>query len=220
MNRARRFRLLPFVSGLMLASCAHPGSAPEEPAPVSPRLIRVDVEDSDEGHLVQQELKLEPVRTIGRSFYFERTAVAESRLRAAGFEPVLAEPEEGMAEVVVVRRKGSERALTDAGAHVMLRERTYWIVRVTPAQRRTLARLGYRVAPLGKREPHPRQVSVAAADADQVREVVARHMDVFHVEQRGKAITVRGAAFDDGIDALRARGFEVKVLPDLPGVTR
>jgi hypothetical protein len=63
-------------------------------------------------------------------------------------------------------------------------------------------------------------VSVAAADADQIREVVARHVDVFHVEKGEKGSTVRGAAFDDGIDALRARGLHVQVLPDLPGVSR
>jgi hypothetical protein len=219
-DRTRRFRLPILIAALSLAACAHGDRVPDEPGPGGPPLLRIDVEDADEGLLVEQELKLRPVRARGRALYFVRTADTESRLRGAGFEPVAADPEEGAAEVVVVRRKGPETRLADAGARVLLRERGYWVVRVTPAQRRTLARLDYRVEPLGDREPRPRQVSVAAADPDQVRDVVARHMDVFHVEKGEKGVVVRGAAFDDGIDALRAEGLDVQVLPDLPGVTR
>lgn len=223
MDRNRQFRLKSLAVALSLVSCAHLDRIPDEPRPAGPPLLRIDVEDADEARLVEQELKLRPVRARGRTLYFDRTADVEQRLRGAGFEPVAADPEEGAAEVVVVRRMGPETRLADAGARVVLREREYWIVRVTPAQRRTLARLDYRIEPLGDRGPHPRQVSVTAADATQVREVVALHMDVFHVEKAKKGekgLVVRGAAFDDGIDALRAERLDVVVLPDLPGVTR
>ena len=224
MDRTRRFRLPSLAVALTLVSCGHLERIPDEPKPTGPPLLRIDVEDADEALLVEQELKLRPVRARGRSLYFVLTDDTERRLRGAGFEPVVADPEEGAAEVVVVRRAGPESRLADVGARVLLREGAYWIVRVTPAQRRTLARLDFRVEPLGDREPHPRQVSVTAADATQVREVVARHMDVFHVEEPRKGekqgLVVRGAAFDDGIDALRAERLNVVVLPDLPGVTR
>lgn len=220
MNGTRRsFLTLVASLSLVIVSCAHREHAPDDPGG-GPPLLRVDVEDADEAILLEQALKLRPVRTSGRALYFESTADSEKRLREAGFEPVAADPQEGVSEVVVVRRKGPERRLADAGAHVVLREPGYWIVRVTSAQRRTLARLGFRVEPLGKREPRPRQVNVTAADAQQVRDVVARHIDVFHVAPGEKGVTVRGAAFDDAIDALRARGLEVQVLPDPPGVTR
>lgn len=220
MNRTHRLGVQMLAAGLALAACAHAERVPEEPAPAGPPLLRVEAEDADEALLVEQQLKIRPVRASGRTLYFERTADAERLLREAGFEPAAADPEEGAAQVVVVRRKGAEKRLADAGARVLLREPGYWIVRVSPAQRRTLARLGYRVEPLGDREPHPRQVRVAAADADQVRDVVARHVDVFHVERGEKGLVVRGAAFDDAIDALRALGLAVEVLPDPPGVTR
>jgi hypothetical protein len=223
MDRFHQFRLQGLAVALSLVSCTHLERIPDEPKPAGPPLLRIDVEDADEARLVEQELKLRPVRARGRTLYFERTDDSERRLRGAGFEPVAADPEEGAAEVVVVRRTGPETRLTDAGARVLLREKAYWIVRVTPAQRRTLARLDFGIEPLGDREPHPRQVSVTAADATQVREVVALHMDVFHVEgpRKGeKGLVVRGAAFDDGIDALRAERLNVVVLPDLPGVTR
>ena len=53
-----------------------------------------------------------------------------------------------------------------------------------------------------------------------ISDVVARHVDVFNVESAEQGLVVHGAAFDDGIDALRAEGLDVKILPDPPGVTR
>lgn len=181
---------------------------------------RIDVDDSTEAVLIEQELGIKPEVIRGRSFFYRGNEQINKRLQEFGYQPVATDPEDILSRVVRIPRRGKEAALRDVGVTVILRERTYWVVRATAKQLRVLTRLGYGVQDLGKREVRPRQVSVRVSTASQVADVVAPRIDIYHVRPVEKGFVVRGAAFDYAIDELRDLGFVVTVEPDPPGVIR
>jgi hypothetical protein len=77
-----------------------------------------------------------------------------------------------------------------------------------------LKRLNYRVAELGKDEPRPRQIRVLIDKLEDVGKVAPLLADIFNEEPAGKRFAVYGAAWDDMIDELKARGYAIEPLPD------
>lgn len=192
---------------------AEPGTKPRG-------LYRIEVEDAVEAALIEQELRIRPELVRGRWFYFFGDERINQRLRELGYRPLPTDPEDIRTRVVRVALKGTEAELRDIGVTVVLREKQYWVVRATPRHLRTLSRLGYRIEELGEQELRPRQIRLVVAKESQVDEVGALRVDIFGVRKLKEGYEIGGGAFDDVIDELRARGFEVEILPDPPGVIR
>jgi hypothetical protein len=184
------------------------------------KLYRIEVEDEDEAALIQQELKLQPALVRGQSFYYYGDEQINKKLAEFDYHASAVDPDEIFTRVVRIVGKAEETALRDLGATVILRERGYLIIRATPKQLRTLSRLGYKIEELGAKEPQPRRVRLAVSTAAQVAEVGALRVDIDTVQKGKEGNVILGDAFDDVIDELRARGFNVQILPDYPGVTR
>ncbi len=183
-------------------------------------LYRIEVEDAVEAALIEQELRIRPELVRGRLFYFFGDERTNRRLGELGYQPLPTDPEDIRVRVVRVAQKGTEAELRDIGVTVVLREKQYWVVRATPGQLRMLSRLGYRIEELGEREPRPRQIRLVVARESQVDEIGSLRVDIFGVRRLKDGYEIGGGAFDDVIDELRARGFEVEILPDPPGVVR
>jgi hypothetical protein len=182
---------------------------------------RIDVEDSIEAGLIEQQLKLKPTLIRSRSFYYDGTEEINQLLRRYGYQPVRVNREDILIRLVMVsRKKGGEEDLVKAGATVVLREREYWVVRATLTQLQLLERLGFLVEDLGRREPRPRQVRIAVSRLEQVAEVGGLRVDIYGTTKSEKGYIILGGAFDDSIDELKVAGFEVEILPDPPGVIR
>lgn len=182
---------------------------------------RIDVEDSIEAGLIEQQLKVKPVLIRSRSFYYYGNEDINQLLRRYGYEPVRVNREDVLTRlVVVITKKGTEEDLVKAGTTVVLREREYWVVRATLTQLQLLERLGFLVEELGRREPHPRQVRIAISRLEQIAEVGGLRVDIYDTTKSEKGYIILGGAFDDSIDELKAAGFEVEILADPPGVIR
>jgi hypothetical protein len=91
---------LGIVAGVWFVACAHQERVSESARSGGAPLLRIQVDDADEALLVQQQLKLRPIRARGSALYFARTAETEALLRRAGFEPAAADPEEGTSALV------------------------------------------------------------------------------------------------------------------------
>lgn len=183
-------------------------------------LYRIEVEDASEAALIEQELKVKPELLQGRSFYYYGDESINKRLLALDYRPSPVDPDDIFTRLVRVERRGTEAALRDIGVTIVLRERSYWVVRGTRKQLRVVARSGYRVQELGRREPRPRQVRLVVSTPAQVDEVGALRVDIYDVQRTPAGYVIHGGAFDDAIDDLRARRFVVQILPDPPGVIR
>jgi len=183
-------------------------------------LYKIQVEDAVEAELIEQELKVKPELVRDRSFYYSGDEVTNKRLREFGYEPVLVDRDEVFSRVVFVPRRGNEELLREVGATVVLRELRYWIVRASPKQLRVLERLGFVIQDLGRREPHPRQVFLVVKDRAQVEQAAQLGVDIYTARPTQRGLEISGAAFDDAIDQLRARGYVVEIEPDPPGVNR
>jgi hypothetical protein len=206
---------------LSIASCPPiSGQTPDPGANQARPLYRIEVEDATEAALIEQELKVRPELIQGRSFYYYGDENINKQLRALDYQPALVDPDDVLTRLVRVERKGTEAALRDFGVTIVLREREYWVVRGTPRQLRVLSRSGYKVQELGKWEPRPRQIRLIVSNASQVAEVAGLRVDVYSAQKTEQGYVIHGAAFDDVIDELQARGFKVEILPDPPGVIR
>ena len=184
-------------------------------------LYRIAIEDPNEAGLIEQQLKLKPVLVESGSFYYHGDGKVNELLRGYGYVPRPVNREVVLTRLVKVsRKKGSEEDLTRAGVTIVLRERNYWIARATLAQVQLLERLGFAMEKLGHRELHPRQIRIAVARREQIAEVGALRVDIYSTTKSEKEYVIRGAAFDDSIDELKAAGFKVEILTDPPGVVR
>jgi len=182
--------------------------------------FRIDVDDSTEANLVEQQLRIKPVLVRDRSLYYYGNEETNELLHRYGYQPVRMNPEDVLTRVVRVIHKGEEEDLTRTGVTIVLREREYWMVRATVTQLRLLGRLGYQVEELGRREPRPRQVRIVVSQREQVAEVGTHRVDIYSAAKSESGYVILGAAFDDSIDELRAAGFRVEILADPPGVVR
>lgn len=220
-RRRRRHRrggpTLLLVGGMVLLSAR---SGAQEASRATDSLYRIEVEDATEAALIEQELKVRPVLVRGRSFFYLAEPALNRRLEELGFKPERSEAAELSSRVVRVPRTRPEPRLRDLGARVILRERGYWIVRVTEAQLAALRRADFKDEPLRPGEPRPRQVRLLLRDTESIRERIAPRIDLYNVEATKEGYAVLGSAFDDALDHLRAQGFTIQVLPDPPGVKR
>lgn len=218
MQLRRLVRNLPALAlGLSLAACCSLCRPPEEPPsmidlePDDPRPVySVEVADADEAALLEQQLGVEPVRQIGTMLYFFDAEGLGEQLRDFGYQPERANSYQVFRRVVRVDRLGYEEQLLAAGVRLINREEEYWVIDGALANLRSLERAGYRLRPLGRDEPLPREVRIRLEEAGQLQQVVAIHVDVFNVEESDAGIFVYGGAFDHQIDQLREAGFEVE----------
>lgn len=237
-SRQLRLAMLPLglAAALMAGgACCHyryPGTGVPGGGPL-PVLDSIVIEDPLEAALLQQELGLKPYRVVGRTLYYEDTGLTP-RLISLGYQPRREAAAALVERLVRVdrRRKADvreEQALREAGALIVLRERTYWIVRASVERLQLLSRLGFRLEGIDGREPRPRQVLVQVASLEQVGAVARAGVDIYAVgpapasrayEQKERGYVIAGGAFDNAIDSLREQGFMVSLQPDPPGVTR
>ena len=208
------------VLGLEGASPGRSSQNYQQPNDTGRSFYRIDVEDSIEAGLIEQQLKIKPALIRSRSFYYYGDEKINRLLHSYGYEPVRVNRDDVLTRLVMVIRKGSEEDLVKAGTTVVLREREYWVVRATLTQLQLLERLGFSVEELGRREPRPRQVRIVVFRRDQVAEVGALRVDIYETERSDQGYVILGGAFDDSIDELKAAGFKVEILADPPGVVR
>lgn len=211
--------------------CKHQtGPGPMPPEPEHAVVSAVEVEDAIEVALLEQEIGLMPVRLEERTLYYVPDAAVSRRLEELGYQP------KGVDGAQVYRRVmkatgGEDDDVREAGVTVLLREEDHRVVYGTIQQLRVLARLGVRLEEV-RRDPRPRQVRVLVGSAEDVRAVAEAGVDVYssapaRAEQEQKrrqryeqGYVVYGGAFDDAIDRLRERDFDVEVLPDPSEVER
>jgi hypothetical protein len=193
----------------------------QQPHDKGASFYRIDVEDSIEAGLIEQQLKVKPTLIRSRSFYYYGNEEINQLLRRNGYEPVRVNRVDVLTRLVmVIRKQGTEEDLAEAGVTVVLREREYWVVRATLRQLQLVERLGFSIEELGHREPRPRQVRIAVSRLEQVAEVGSLRVDIYDTTKSKKGYVIMGGAFDDRIDELKAAGFEVEIMPDPPGVIR
>src|SRR5437667_1693737 len=175
------------------ASSAQSLQAAQRPDSARKSFYRLDVEDSIEAGLVEQQLKLKPVLVLSRGFYYYGDDEINQLLRRYGYVPVRVNRDDVLTRVVMVpRKKGTEEDLVKAGATVVLREREYWVVRATLTQLQLLDRLGFVAEELGRREPRPRQVRIAVPRREQIAEVGELRVDIYSTAKSEKGYVVLG----------------------------
>lgn len=178
---------------------------PPDPRPV----LAIEVADDIEVELLQQQLKLEPVRRDGQRVYFHEAGDISARLVQYGYQPRPVNAYDVFRRVVRVRRQGEEDALGKFGVTLINREETYWVVEGALGNLRALERAGYRLEMLGTNEPRPREIRVSLRSRDEVQRIAEMHVDIFSVAETKAGWVLTGAAFDHQIDRMRAAGFEV-----------
>ncbi len=181
------------------------------------KLYRIRVEDAAEAALIQQQVKAAPVQLRDRWFYYRGDERLNARLRELHYDPQEVDPREIAGQFVrieAVEGEEGKRAMAEIGARVLIREPKYWIVRVTPQQLQLLKRSKYRIGELGPQGPRPRQVRVLVDRREEAAKVAPLLADLFSEEPAGKRVALHGAAWDDMIDVLKARGYTVERLPD------
>lgn len=197
-----------------------PGAVPTETRP----LDVIEVEDPIETALLEQELGLTPVTTVGRKVYFRGDEALLGKLAELGYAVGQEDANEVLQRVMRVRGLEDEAMLDELGLRLLLREERSWVVYGPLARLRTLARLGFTVEDLRRgEEPRPREIVVVLDDPERVGEVARAGVDVYiagyqpagqepTTDQRRRFV-VRGGAFDYAIDALREKGFTVEIEP-------
>lgn len=215
---------LPLLALALLAACA-----PRQPAPEAPReppgqelvlpppsrepRYAIATSDPDEVALLRQQLKLGNVTVTQGLMYFDADQGQLGRLRELGYTVTQADPEAVGYRIVRVRRRGQEEELRGQGLTVISREPGYWIVSGTLAQLRRLVAAGYRLEAIAPNEPRPRLIRIDVASQLDVQRVANFEIDIHSVLEGQGRFTIRGAALDMQIDALRAAGFTVVVVP-------
>ena len=185
----------------------------EEPKEERP-LYFIKVDDAVEAALIEQQLQLKPVMIRDGLFYYYGDERLNARLREFGYEPGVAEAGEVFERYVCVSRTDDENPLLEAGARILLREQEYWLVMATTNQLRTISRLGYKIRAVSERELRPRIVRIYVQKKEEVGEIAKLLSDIFSIEPEEQMIAVYGAAWDDMIDKMRARGYSVEIKPD------
>ena len=228
-------RIAAVLALLSLASaCATKGPQPAPPtvpdvlnlAPADARdIASIDVGDPMEAALLQQELKVAPIRMEGSRLYYASNNALNAQLRSYGYDPKKEEPLLVHNRLVQIARSGSasEDAIRAAGARIVTREDTYWLVYGSLAALQNLARSGFRITPL-KGEARPREVKIEAATLADVQKIGALRVDIFTVrphrktpnDEHAQGFDVYGAAFDDAIDELRAAGYNIERISTVP----
>lgn len=212
-----------FLLILLTAGTSTGRSAQEYKEPENPHqaLYRIEVEDSVEAGLIEQQLKIKPVLVHNRALYYYGNEEINELLRRYQYAPVRVNKEDVLTRLVVVHRKTRDESdLVKAGVTVVLREREYWVVRGTLRQLQLVEQLGFALEEVGRREPRPRQVRIIVSRREQVAEVATLRVDIYDTTKSEKGYAIMGGAFDDSIDELKAAGFKVEILPDPPGVIR
>lgn len=225
-------RTITFCIALLfaVAGCKHApgyGGAPGvDLEPPREPILAVGVGDAIEAALLEQQLRLVPVRLDGTTLYLYDRGDIRARLASLGYEPQRVNGAEVARRVVRVSLQGGAPRddLSKFGVNVINREREHWVVTGTVAALRALAGAGYRLEPVRDPEPRPRQVRIRARSAEDVGKL-GGIVDIYSVERAGRpneqqregAVIVYGAAFDSQIDQVRELGMEVEILPPPPG---
>ncbi len=215
----REVHVVPITLLALLAWCAcrSPRAAEVNLAPRDVRpLHRIEVEDADEAEILAQQLKVEPVRVEAGAFYFVAGEALLARLAALGYTPQLSDRLQVERRVVRVQGPAGEEVVLRNGARLINREEGYLVVDGSLAQLLALRDLGFRLAPLGRGEPRPREVRILGQSVEDVQRVNALHVDIFAAVRTRSGVLVSGAAFDYQIDALRQAGFQVERVSTVP----
>src|SRR4029077_10474117 len=103
------------LSTLLSLEATSPGQSSQnyqQPTDQGRSFYRIDVEDSIEAGLIEQELKVKPVLIRSRAFYYYGNEEANQLLRRYGYEPVRVKREDVLTRLVmVIRKKGTEEDL-------------------------------------------------------------------------------------------------------------
>ena len=207
---------------LLFCACRHggygggptgPGTPPVSLEPNDGRpLFSIEVGDGIETALIQQRLRLEPLRLEGKRLYFHDTGDIRAQLAAFGYEPAPADPYRVYERVVRVRKRGDEAALRRAGVTLINREAEAWIVRGDLGTLRGLVSAGYLITPIASNEPRPRYIRVYVSTPAQAQEV-GRIVSIYASGRAGdqeRGLLLAAEAFDTDIDALIAAGYRIE----------
>jgi hypothetical protein len=196
--------------------------------PPSEPILAVAVGDAIEAALLEQQLRVAPVRLDGTTLYLYDRGDIRARLESLGYEPQRVNGADVAQRVARVSRRGAApgEEIAQFGVSVINRERDHWVVTGSVAALRGLAGSGYRLDPVRDPEPRPRQVRILARSIEDVGRL-GGIVDIYSVEgadrrryetndQQGRGVIVYGAAFDSQIDQVRALGMDVEILPPPP----
>ena len=201
---------------LMLAACCtvrpprqeEVNLKPNDPRPV----YSITVEDADEVALLRQQLEIEPIHTKAATLYFVGTEGIAEKLKELGYDPAMADPYQVYERVVRVYRKGTEEELLKFGVGFYNREKDYWIVRGNLSQLIALKGMGYRIATVDPSGPRSREVRVIVPNKEDVAWIATIHVDIFTAQETREGIVVYGGAFDNQIDQMREKGYQVEII--------
>lgn len=212
--------VLAVLAALISAGCRK-HSPPMDLKPPDPRPVyAIQVTDADEAAILQQQLRIDPLRMAGGTFYFHAAEAQLGLVRDAGYFAQQQNPAATYRRVVEVRKaaKPTEDQVLKFGVQLLNREPDHLVVSGTLDQLAALQSAGFRLqAPA--REPRPRFVRIAVTDnRASVQRLSEMGVDIHSVEadrEQGaregsfRRWTVFGGAFDSVIDAVKQGGFTV-----------
>lgn len=184
-------------------------------------VFSIEVGDGIEAALLEEKLGLAPLRLTGKTLYFYDAPDIRKKLADYGYEATQADPYAVYERVVRVARRGEESDLKRFSVRLINREPDAWIVRGQIGVLRALAAAGYSLSAIASNEPRPRVIRVWARTPEEVQQI-SRYVSIYAVsgqfvpKDNQRLIGVAATAFDDGIDALTAAGFNVERLEDPP----
>jgi hypothetical protein len=210
-------KFLPVIVGcLMLTACCSVRPPRQDEVNLKPPDARpvfsIVVEDADEIAILKQQLKIEPVQTIGPTLYFAGDERIAEKLKSLGYMPAAADPYQVYNRVIRVYHKGREEELLKTGVKFINREKDFLVVRGSLAQLTSIRQMGYRIANAGPAELRPREVRVRVFSKEDVAYIGTIQVDIFTAQETREGIVVYGRAFDYQIDLMREKDFKVEII--------
>lgn len=177
------------------------------------KLYELHVEDADEAGLIEQRFKIKFVTAVGRILYYYGDEQLNIKLKELGFEPTEADPKDVFRRIVKLTGFISKKALKKANVKILLDEGCHWIVQATANQLKALSGKGARVKKVIVDRIRPRRVEIYITKRDQTRGIAPFMNDFYSVDHVSEGqYVIHGTAWDDGIEAIRAKGFKVKII--------
>jgi hypothetical protein len=177
----------------------------------------IQVADSDEAALLQQELALEVKMVEGNTlFYFVNGKEQEQKLLAIGYSIKKENPMQVNYRVVQLSLKGMAPDASKAeeilkhGIKIINKEKDYWVVRGSLEALTKIQELNYKVK-IETKEPRPRQVEITVPLTTDIQKVNELGVDIYSTIKSDKErfIIITGGAFDYQIEQMQAIGYKV-----------
>jgi hypothetical protein len=185
--------------------------------PIDARPVKsIEVADSDEAELLQQEVGLEIRQLQGaRLYYFVKDKAQDQRLIDLGYET----KDENLMQInyQVVQISLHNKAPDSSKADELLKyeivvinkEEAYWIVRGPLEQLNRIQELNYKIK-IPEKEVRPREVVIVVPAYADIQKVNELGVDIYSSEKnKRETITIYAGAFDYQIEKMRSMGYQV-----------